>query len=115
VIEHDMPLLSTICDRMIALELGAVIAEGTPSEVLEHPAVVESYLGTDESAINRSGAAAPKAEATAAAPPDAEAPGEPEWLGGEGAAPSGNGSGAAKEAAATPARRRTPLRAKPPA
>nr|MDQ3293159.1 ATP-binding cassette domain-containing protein [Actinomycetota bacterium] len=57
VIEHDMPLLSAICDRMVALELGGVIAEGTPAEVLEHPRVVESYLGTDESAINRSGAA----------------------------------------------------------
>ena len=57
VIEHDMPLLSSVCDRMIALELGGVIAEGTPTEVLEHPLVIESYLGTDESAINRSGAA----------------------------------------------------------
>ena len=56
VIEHDMPLLRSICDRMVALELGGVIAEGTPEEVLEHPRVIESYLGTDESAINRSGA-----------------------------------------------------------
>jgi ABC-type branched-subunit amino acid transport system ATPase component/ABC-type branched-subunit amino acid transport system permease subunit len=59
VVEHDMPLLTAICDRMIALELGEVIAEGTPAEVLEHPAVVESYLGTDASTINRSGAAVP--------------------------------------------------------
>jgi ABC-type branched-subunit amino acid transport system ATPase component len=58
VIEHDMPLLSSICDEMIALELGAVIARGTPEEVLEHPRVVASYLGSDAAAINRSGAPA---------------------------------------------------------
>jgi ABC-type branched-subunit amino acid transport system ATPase component len=56
VIEHDMPLLRSICDRMYALELGGVIASGTPEEVLEHPRVVESYLGTNDAAINRSGA-----------------------------------------------------------
>jgi branched-chain amino acid transport system ATP-binding protein len=56
VIEHDMPLLRSISDRMIALELGAVIAQGTPDEVLSHPSVIASYLGTDESTINRSGA-----------------------------------------------------------
>jgi branched-chain amino acid transport system ATP-binding protein len=60
VIEHDMPLISSICDEMIALELGAVIAQGTPKEVLEHPRVIESYLGTDEAAIKRSGATARK-------------------------------------------------------
>ncbi|HVB93444.1 MAG TPA: ATP-binding cassette domain-containing protein [Acidimicrobiales bacterium] len=58
VVEHDMPLLTTICDRMIALELGEIIAEGTPAEVLDHPQVVESYLGTKDSAIQRSGVSA---------------------------------------------------------
>jgi ABC-type branched-subunit amino acid transport system ATPase component/MFS family permease len=58
VIEHDLPLLSSISDRMIALDLGRLVAEGTPAEVVEHPAVVASYLGTDEAAIVRSGAPA---------------------------------------------------------
>jgi ABC-type branched-subunit amino acid transport system ATPase component len=55
VIEHDMPMVSSICDRLVALELGSVIAEGPPAEVLAHPAVIASYLGTDEAAIARSG------------------------------------------------------------
>ena len=56
VVEHDMPLLQSICDHMVALELGAPIASGRPADVLEHPAVIESYLGTSEVAIARSGA-----------------------------------------------------------
>ena len=58
IIEHDMPMLRGLCDRLVALELGAVIAEGAPEEVLTHPAVIASYLGTDDSAIARSGARA---------------------------------------------------------
>ena len=57
IIEHDMPLLSAVCDEMVALELGEVIASGTPAEVLSNELVIASYLGTDEAAINRSGAA----------------------------------------------------------
>jgi ABC-type branched-subunit amino acid transport system ATPase component len=55
VIEHDMPLIAAVSDEVIALELGRVIARGTPQEVLSHPRVVESYLGTDAAAIARSG------------------------------------------------------------
>jgi ABC-type branched-subunit amino acid transport system ATPase component/ABC-type branched-subunit amino acid transport system permease subunit len=54
VVEHDMSLLATICDRMVALELGEVIAEGRPDYVLSHQQVIDSYLGTDEATIARS-------------------------------------------------------------
>ena len=56
VIEHDMPMVSSICDRLVALELGRVIAEGPPRDVLVDPAVIVSYLGTEEAAVRRSGA-----------------------------------------------------------
>jgi branched-chain amino acid transport system ATP-binding protein len=55
VIEHDLPLLSSVSDRMIAMDLGRVIASGTPAEVVHDPDVVASYLGDDQSAIARSG------------------------------------------------------------
>jgi ABC-type branched-subunit amino acid transport system ATPase component/MFS family permease len=57
VIEHDMPLVTSISDSMIALELGRVIATGTPQEVVNHPEVVASYLGAEASVIARSGVA----------------------------------------------------------
>ncbi len=67
VIEHDMPLITEVSDRMIALELGHPIAEGTPQQVIQEPAVVSSYLGGDMAAINRSGAAKTKARRKATA------------------------------------------------
>ncbi len=47
VIEHDMPLITTLADRMYALDQGRIIVEGTPQDVINHPAVVESYLGAE--------------------------------------------------------------------
>jgi ABC-type lipopolysaccharide export system ATPase subunit len=55
LIEHDMPLIMGISDRVYCLEAGSVIAEGHPTAVRDDPRVVASYLGTDERAINRSG------------------------------------------------------------
>jgi branched-chain amino acid transport system ATP-binding protein len=58
VIEHDMPLLLGIADRLYALETGMVVTSGPPQEVVHHPEVVRSYLGDDVAAINRSGVTA---------------------------------------------------------
>lgn len=55
VVEHDIPLITSIADELVALDLGRVIARGSPDEVINHPAVVESYLGSSEEAIMRSG------------------------------------------------------------
>jgi ABC-type branched-subunit amino acid transport system ATPase component/ABC-type branched-subunit amino acid transport system permease subunit len=55
IVEHDMPLLMNVCDRMYAMVAGGVIAEGTPDEIRHDPLVVASYLGADETAISRSG------------------------------------------------------------
>ncbi|MEN3272440.1 MAG: hypothetical protein V7636_1201 [Actinomycetota bacterium] len=52
VIEHDMPLITNLADHLVALDRGTVVTHGTPAEVLHHPVVVESYLGTaDESTL----------------------------------------------------------------
>jgi len=58
VVEHDMPLLLGLADRVYALEVGQVIAEDIPARIVEHPEVVRSYLGDDLTAIHRSGAGA---------------------------------------------------------
>ena len=54
IIEHDMPLIMSISDRVYCLESGAVIASGEPDTVRNNPAVIASYLGTDDRAILRS-------------------------------------------------------------
>ncbi len=57
IIEHDMPLIMSISDRVYCLELGRVICAGPPDHVRHDPQVVASYLGTDERAIQRSNTA----------------------------------------------------------
>ena len=55
VIEHDMPLVSSIADELVCLHLGRVIARGRPESVLLDEAVLASYLGSDDVTVRRSG------------------------------------------------------------
>ena len=59
VIDHDLPFLTEISDRLVAMDRGQVIADGTAHDVLAHPAVIESYLGRTVAAVARSGTTAP--------------------------------------------------------
>ena len=54
IIDHDIPMISSIVDTLIVLSAGVVIASGHPDEVREDPHVVAAYLGTDDRAIRRS-------------------------------------------------------------
>jgi sulfate-transporting ATPase len=48
VIEHDVPLILQTCDRVVALDFGRKIAEGTPDAISRDALVIEAYLGTNE-------------------------------------------------------------------
>jgi branched-chain amino acid transport system ATP-binding protein len=55
VIEHDMHVVAGVSDRVVALDHGVKIAEGSFDEVANHPAVVEAYLGRDPQALAETG------------------------------------------------------------
>jgi ABC-type branched-subunit amino acid transport system ATPase component/predicted MFS family arabinose efflux permease len=57
IIEHDIPLISSVADRLIALDLGSIVADGSPDAVLSDPRVVDSYLGTEQQPAARPGSA----------------------------------------------------------
>ena len=45
IVEHDIETISSLCQRVVVLNFGALLADGTPREVFDHPDVIASYTG----------------------------------------------------------------------
>jgi branched-chain amino acid transport system ATP-binding protein len=45
LVEHDMPMVMQVCNRIVVLNYGRIIAEGAPSEIQSNPEVIRAYLG----------------------------------------------------------------------
>ena len=63
VVEHDLPFVRSIADRVVAMDQGRVLADGAPDAVLTAPEVVAAYIGDDGRAASRSGPTIPAGQA----------------------------------------------------
>ena len=102
IVEHDMPLLMGLCDRVYAMVDGQVVASGSPDEVRSDPMVIAAYLGSSEVAVSRSGRGAPVARTTKRTPAAKRTPAQKR-------APAQKQAPAQKRA---PAEKRAPVRAR---
>ncbi|MGS0754782.1 ABC transporter ATP-binding protein C-terminal domain-containing protein, partial [Roseateles sp. GG27B] len=50
IVEHDIPVIMDISDKIVVLDFGRKIADGTPQQVRTNEAVIAAYLGTDHNA-----------------------------------------------------------------
>jgi ABC-type branched-subunit amino acid transport system ATPase component len=55
LVEHDVPLALSLCDWLVVMETGRVVAAGPPAEVVDDPAAIAAYLGASSEALARSG------------------------------------------------------------
>lgn len=60
LVDHDMELVLTVCDRVIVLDLGTCIACGTPEEIRAHPDVLRAYLGVPADTVDLQHEAVPE-------------------------------------------------------